>query len=137
MQISVDGVVLPNKPLSNLEILDVARKISIPGFRGAFVRNRLPNKVNKNECGILNLDDYYGSGTHWVAWFKRGEEKYYFDSYGVQPPGELMRYLKSPVVYNNERFQPTNEVFCGHLCLYVPKELLLSKRFQDVINCLY
>jgi len=70
-------VVLPNKPLSNLEILDVARKISIPGFRGVFVRNRLPSKVNKNECGILNLDDSYGNGTHWVAWFKRGEEKYY------------------------------------------------------------
>jgi len=27
MQISVDGVVLSDKPLSNIEILDVARKI--------------------------------------------------------------------------------------------------------------
>jgi len=48
-----------------------------------------------------------------------------------------MRYLKSPVVYNSERVQPANKVFCGHLCLYVLKELSLGKRFEDVINCLY
>ena len=32
--ILVDSVVLPNKPLSNLEIIDAAKKLSLCGFRG-------------------------------------------------------------------------------------------------------
>jgi hypothetical protein len=47
------------------------------------------NKVNVNECGVIDLDDSRGMGTHWCCWFKRGREKYYFDSYGLQPPNEL------------------------------------------------
>jgi len=97
----------------------------------------LPGKKLKNECGILNLDDSYGNRTHWVAWYRRNNDRYYFDSYGLQPPKELMDYLKSPVLYNSERLQPANEVFCGHLCLYVLKQLSLDRKFQDVINDLF
>ena len=53
--------------------------------------------VKLNECGILNLDSSSGEGTHWVMWFKKGMDKFYFDSYGVQPPSELIAYLKSPI----------------------------------------
>ena len=62
--ILVDSVVLPNKPLSNLEIIDAAKKISLYGFRGVFLRDTLPTKTKLNECGILNLDSYSGDGTH-------------------------------------------------------------------------
>ena len=72
--ISVYNVVLPNKPLSNVELLDAAKKIEIPGFHGVFVRDNLPRKPGKNECGILNLDDSSGTGTHWVAWHKKRQE---------------------------------------------------------------
>ena len=40
--ILVDSVVLPNKPLSNLEIIDAAKKPSLYGFRGVFLRDTLP-----------------------------------------------------------------------------------------------
>ena len=81
--ILVDSVVLPNKPLSNLQIIDAAKKLSLDGFRGVFLRDTLPTKTKLNECGILNLDSSLGDGTHWVMWFKKGKEKFYFDSYGV------------------------------------------------------
>ena len=42
--ILVDSVVLPNKPLSNLEIIDTAKKLSLCGFRGVFLRDTLPKK---------------------------------------------------------------------------------------------
>ena len=42
--ILVDSVSLPNKPLSNLEIIDAAKKLSLNGFRGAFLRDTLPKK---------------------------------------------------------------------------------------------
>ena len=43
--ILVDSVVLPNKPLSNLEIIDVAKKLSLYGFRGVFLKETLHKKV--------------------------------------------------------------------------------------------
>ena len=92
--ILVDSVVLPNKPLSNLEIIDAAKNLSLCGFRRVFLRDTLPKKLKVNECGILNLDTSSGDGTHWVVWFKKGKNKFYFDSYGVLPPSELIAYLK-------------------------------------------
>ena len=44
--ILVDSVVLPNKPLSNLEIIDAAKKLSRDGFRGEFLRDTLLTKQN-------------------------------------------------------------------------------------------
>ena len=134
--ILVDSVVLPNKPLSNFEIIDAAKKLSLDGFRGLFLRDTLPTKTKLNECGVLNLDSSSGDGTHWVMWFKKGKDKFYFDSYGVQPPSELIVYLKSPIFYNSERVQQNGEVFCGHLCLFVLTQLSLGNNLQTVINYL-
>ena len=64
-----------------------------------FLRDTLSTKTKLNECGILNLASSSGDGTHWVMWFKKGKEKLYFDSYGLQPPSELISYLKSPIFY--------------------------------------
>ena len=64
-----------------------------------FLRDTLPEKGKLNESGNLNLDSTSGDGTHWVMWFKKGKDKFYFDSYGVQPPSELNAYLKSPIYF--------------------------------------
>ena len=66
--ISVEGLVIPNKALTNLEILYAVRKLEIPPFRGAFLRDNLPVEPKRMECGVLNLDDTSGNGTHWVAY---------------------------------------------------------------------
>ena len=134
--ILVDSVVLPNKPLSNLEIIDAAKKLSLDRVRGVFLRDNLPTKTKLNECGILNLDSSSGDVTHWIMWFKKGKDKLYFDSYGVQPPNELIVYLKSPIFYNSERVPQNDEVFCGHLCLFVLTQLSLRNNLQTVINYL-
>ena len=44
--ILVDSVTLPNKPLSNLEIIHAAKRLSVNGFRGEFLRDTLPTKQN-------------------------------------------------------------------------------------------
>ena len=75
------------------------------GFRGVFLRDTLPKKPKLNECGILNLDSSSGDDTHWVMWFNKGKDEFYFDSYVVQSPSELITYLKSPIFYNSERVQ--------------------------------
>ena len=134
--INVEGVVLPNSPLSNVQLINTAKKMNFQNFRGVFLRDELPTKTKMHESGIINLDGSGGNGTHWCAWYKTNIGKFYFDSYGLAPPNELVRYLRSPVYYNSERIQPDNEMFCGHLCLYVLKKLHDGYGFQEVINTL-
>ena len=137
-EIDACGIVLPNVPLSNIILQKTAKRLNINNFRGVFLRDELPERPRANECGILNLDDSSGNGTHWVGWIKRGNYKVYFDGYGLPPPVELVKYLHSPVYYNSERIQPDNEVFCGHLCLCVLKKISNDDcNFQDVMNELF
>ena len=137
MNIIIENISLPNKPLSNIELLEASKRLNIKNFKGVFLRDTLPKNTVKLECGILNLDSSFGNGTHWVAWYKKNKEKYYFDSYGIQPPTELVNYLKSPILYTTEKIQQGNQVFCGHLCLYVLFHLSNGRKMQDIINELH
>ena len=67
----VTSVTLPNKPRSNFEIIDAAKRLSVNGFREVFLRDTLPKQTKLNECGILDLESFSGDGTHWVRWFKK------------------------------------------------------------------
>ena len=137
--ISVEGVNLPNKALTNFELLDAVKKLKIKNLRGIFMRNELPRRPLNRESGILNLDGVSGRGTHWVCWYKNKSEgeNFYFDSFGVQPPNELIEYFSSPILYNTEKIQPDGEVVCGHLCLFVLCRLSRGERFQKIINELH
>ena len=44
-------------------------------------------------------------------WFMKDKDKFNFDGYVVQPPSELIAYLKSQIFYNSERVQQKGEVF--------------------------
>lgn len=95
----------------------------IPYFKGVLMRSELrenQNSLPRNECGIINLDDINGPGTHWVAYVKRGHHVKYYDSYGnLPPPREFIKYFGDNVQidYNYERNQTYNSAICGQLCL--------------------
>ena len=67
--INVEGVELPNTPLSNVELEDAVKRLNIPNFRGCYCINMLPKIPYRLESGILNLDNSRGDGTHWTAWY--------------------------------------------------------------------
>lgn len=140
--ISVDEVLLPLKPLTNLELMEAAEALGLP-LRGVYMRNELPRRPKKDEMGILNLDDNddlsdrygtsTGEGTHWTCWYKRGPKKYYFDSFGLQPPKEILEYLGA-LDYNIAQIQTRGTVICGHLCLTVLKRLCDGMSFEQAIR---
>lgn len=122
-----------NKPLTNIDITRIAKRLKIPYFRGVYMRNALPKNHRKNESIIINLDDENSSGTHWCAVMSRQQGSalnvYYYDSYGdLPPPLEVLQYLspQANIYYNYSRDQqlPTE---CGHLAL----EFLLTKQPQN------
>jgi len=48
--ISVEGLVMPNKPLTDLEIMNAVKKLEIPRFPGVFLRDNLPIEPKRMEC---------------------------------------------------------------------------------------
>jgi hypothetical protein len=98
--------------------MEYARELNIPYFRGVYMKDQLPNKIQKYESMIINLDNSSGPGTHWVCFFKKDKAINYYDSFGVKPPSELIKYFgKNVIHYNIEKNQNFDQVICGHLCL--------------------
>ena len=125
-------------PLSNLDIDKIM--INCTHYRGTFSKDMLPKRMNKNESIVVNLQDYFaGSGTHWVCVYN--EEKSntvdYFDSFGLVPPIEVIKYVKAtnkPLVYNDSQFQDINSILCGYYCLYYIMERNNGRTAADVLS---
>jgi len=97
------------------------------------MRDSLPAEVHDKECGVVNLDSNNGDGTHWVAYKIDRDQAVYFDSFGLDPLQELVRYLSCPIRTQTFQLQGPNDVICGHLCLLVLKELAAGQKFEDII----
>lgn len=121
---------LPKRALSNLELMQYAKRLKLPNFRGVFMRDELKRmKPWKSEMAVVNLDTMSGEGTHWVSYSKVGNKVTFFDSYGLRPPPEIARYFKgSPISYSNEIKQNYDTSNCGQLCLqFLIKEAALNR----------
>ena len=64
------------------------------------------------------------------------------DGWSVKPPHpkKLRENKKKPRANKGtvgEQIQRKGEVFCGHLCLHVLKQLSLGRHLQDIVNDLY
>ena len=110
-----------------------AKRLKLKNFRGVFMSDELPKKPLKNECGIVNLESSKLEGSHWCCWWKHGEDKYYFDSYGILPSKQIVKYLKSPINYSTFQLQTFNDSTCGEWCLYMLNELNKGNDYKDII----
>ena len=103
--------------------------MGIKHFKGTFSRNNLPaGHPSKNECGIINLDDCVGPGTHWVSYVGKS----YFDSFGLPPPKEVSNYIPD-VKFNNIQYQDKASVLCGYYCLFFIKMLQDKVPIYDIL----
>ena len=131
----VYGLKIPNHPLTNIDLYEYANKLHL-NLRGVFMRNNLPTKPHENESAIVNFNKTDENGSHWVCYYKRGDVKIYFDSFGQVILAEVRNYLKSPIYRNTDIVQAVNTHVCGHLCLYVLKSLSNGMSFRDTLNSL-
>ena len=138
---NVYGIEIPDKPLTNFELFDYVRQLSIPNFRGVFMRDNLPNLPHSTECGIVNFNTLNEPGSHWVCYYKHSKERIYFDSYGQITLFEIQKYLKTDAEKNKQVIQRNTDIvqipgtnICGHLCLYVLKSLTSGMTFRDTLN---
>jgi hypothetical protein len=121
-----------DKGMSNFEIIEKAHKLKLPNFK-YYMRDEIPKHcTSEKECGIINLDSSKNSGTHHCAYWKNNGNHYYFDSYGLDPPKEMVRYLDWMLI-NTYQIQQFNDSNCSEWCLYVLNELNKGKEFTDII----
>ena len=132
--------------LTNFDIQRYARQFNIPHFRGVFMRDTLPTSGPwKDECAIVNLNTSQQPGSHWVCYYKKGDRRVYFDSFGQVTPMEVQKYLKTKQEVNENRrviqrntdiVQSINSSECGQICLMVLHLLAKGLTLQSVISLL-
>lgn len=86
------------------------------------MKDAVPKQIKASECGIVNLEDSAGSGSHWVAYYNdlNFDMVEYFDSFGVGPPAKIECYLRTcnkPLAYNTTQYQSLSSILCGWYCL--------------------
>ena len=69
-----------------------------------------------------------GKGTHWVCYYN----KYYFDSFGLKPTQEIIKYIPE-IKYNNIQYQDKNSVLCGYYCLFFLKKMQKGHKIYDIL----
>ena len=93
----------------------------------------------KTMIGIIyNLDKHDESGSHWVANFINIPKKqcFYFDSYGMEVPKEIYKFMQSLGVqepnihlgWNGRRFQYSNSE-CGMYSMYFIDRMIAGEPF--------
>ena len=110
------------------------------------MRDTLPSKPREKECGILNLNKFSQRGSHWVAFYKDGGKRIYFDSFGQVVPSELQKYLKTDKEFNENHCvirrntdivqREKKNKLQTFLCVYVLNNLSQVKDFGEIINLL-
>ena len=115
---------VPLTTMSNFDIIRIVKQLKLKYFRDVYMRDSLPKNIRTNECGIVNIEPESEQGSHWCCYYKKGSKKYYFDSYGLDPTNEMLKYLKqnnikSEVVMSTFEIQKFGTVICGQICIYV------------------
>ena len=125
--------------MSNYDLKNWVKQLGIKYFRGVFSKDILPTQIKNKECGIINLDDHVGPGTHWVCYRNIDRFCEYFDSFGLPMPIEVKKYMTTSgkkLVYSTDEIQERDSVLCGYWCLYYLLERQKGRSILDTIhNC--
>lgn len=102
----------------------------------------LERKETYRLAAVFNLDPHFKDGSHWVGLFvdlqPSVRKVYYFDSYGIKPPQQIAKFMRSLTLqdhkltleYNARRFQFKGSE-CGMYSLYFIISMLDGANFQE------
>ena len=105
--------------LTTIDILNLLG--NVPWFGGVFPIDRLPVTLGKDKAIVINLDESYKEGSHWVAiYLDKNKISHYFDSFGRRPQGPILTFIErisNFYLYNPNKYQGNLSVACGYFCL--------------------
>ena len=119
---------------TDTELNKMAKDLNIKNYKKCYMKNELENlEVQENECFILNFEDSNSNGSHWSAVWKNGETKIFFDSFGTNPPEELVNYLGHGILCSTFQIQNINSDVCGELAILILYLLDSGYSFEEII----
>ena len=121
---------MPLHPLINFEIQKYCQ--NEPRFNGVFSRDNITKKI-KDVAYVINLDEYSGVGTHWIALFCNRSEIVYVDSFGVEHvPEEIKEFAGNKNIKANIFWvQANNSAMRGYFCIGFYNFMLPGKKLTD------
>ena len=123
------------KMCSNYEIENEMK--NYPNFRGCFPINKLP-KIKFPMSLIINSDNENEEGTHWMALkFLKNKKVLYFDSFGEEPPEEILNYVKKSgklIIFSNLQIQSIFSDKCGQFCMSFIKNVNSKSSFEHFLS---
>lgn len=115
------------------------------GINLAFIcsRDQIPHELKLGGT-IINMASHNEPGTHWICCFNNDKHIVYFDSYGMQPPQELVDIIhtnKDKCYWNDLQCQDINSNCCGWWCVAFLKvmqdsngSIAAAEAFTDMFN---
>ena len=118
-------------PLTNFEI---QKHQNEPRFNGVYSRDNL-QKI-KNGAYIVNLDEYYNIGTHWVALYVKNNDVTYFNSFRVEHiPKKIRTFINNKNIKTNIfRILAHDSMMCGYYCIGFIDCMLAGKTLTEITN---
>ena len=125
---------------TNFDLLKIAEAEGITPFY-VVMRDEVSSLPSSTPLyAVTNIHTSDERGVHWSALAKGGGNtkgntghgdtgttgNYFFDSYALPPTQEVKDFLQH-ATYNTFTFQEPGTTECGQLCLFLLKELTLSK----------
>ncbi|PFX14257.1 Pulmonary surfactant-associated protein D [Stylophora pistillata] len=98
--------------------------LKIPNFGGVISRDHIKD-CKAGHSFVINLNESDEPGSHWVAMVFGSDLILYFDSFGLDPPQEVLMLCKKHRVnyaFNNTHYQSLTSVLCGYYCLFFLNE---------------
>ena len=85
---------------------------------------------------IINFNEHYDIGTHWVALWVNNKNVIYFDSFGVEHlPKEIKKIINNKnIITNIFRIQAYDSIMCGYFCIGFIDFMLAGKKLTDYTN---
>ena len=120
-------------PLANFEIQTYYQ--NEPRFIGVYSRDNLLYKT-KNGAYVINLDEYFDIGTHWIALYVNNKTVTYFDSFGIEHiPKENKKFIGNKnIITNIYRIQNSDSIMCGYFCIGFIDYMFKDKNLTDYTN---
>ena len=111
---------------TNFDLLKIAEAEGITPFY-VVMRDEVSSLPSSTPLyAVTNIHTSDERGVHWSALAKGPRDNYFFDSYALPPTQEVKDFLQH-ATYNTFTFQEPGTTECGQLCLFLLKELTLSK----------
>ena len=86
---------------------------------------------------MINPDEHYDTGTHWIALWLNNNNATYFDSFGVEHlPKKIKEFINRNIITNIFRIQAQDSIMCGYFSIGFIDFMLAGKKLTDYTNLL-